>query len=112
MAATFTWNIPQVDRQVSSGLITNIHWRLTAVETINGTEYRAECYGSKGVSGDPSAEGFIAYDSVTKDNSIAWVKAALDADEDEDSAAEKEAGLQGQINKKAAPIQASGTPWA
>jgi hypothetical protein len=33
MAATFTWDIPQVDRQVSSGLITNIHWRLTAVET-------------------------------------------------------------------------------
>ena len=111
MAATFTWNIPQVDRQVSSGLITNIHWRLLAVETINGTEYRAECYGSKGVSGDPSSSDFIAYDSVTKENAIAWVKAALDAYEDEDSAADKEASLQGQINKKASPVQASGTPW-
>ena len=39
MAATFTWDIPQVDRQVSSGLIINIHWTLKAVETINGTEY-------------------------------------------------------------------------
>ncbi len=111
MAATFTWDIPQVDRQVSSGLITNIHWRLTAVETISGTEYKVYCYGSKGVSGDPSEEGFIAYDSVTKDNAIAWVKAALDADEDEDSAADKEAGLQGQINKKATPVDASGVPW-
>mgnify|MGYP001157437068 FL=1 len=111
MAATFTWDISQVDRQVSSGLITNIHWRLSAVKTINGTEYTADCYGSKGVSGDPSSSDFIAYDSVTKDNAIAWVKAALDADEDEDSAADKEAGLQGQINKKATPVDASGVPW-
>ena len=111
MAATFTWDIPQVDRQVSSGLITNIHWRLTAVETISGTEYRAECYGTKGVSGDPSSSDFIAYADVTKENAIAWVKAALDADEDEDSAADKEAGLQGQINKKATPVDASGVPW-
>ena len=51
------------------------------------------------------------YKRQTKDNAIAWVKAALDADEDEDSAAAKEAGLQGQINKKAAPVDASGIPW-
>ena len=111
MAATFTWDIPQVDRQVSSGLITNIHWRLTAVETISGTEYKVDCYGSKGVSGDPSSSDFIAYDKVTKENAISWVKAALDADEDEDSAAAKEASLQSQINKKAAPVAASGVPW-
>ena len=111
MAATFTWDIPQVDRQVSSGLIDKIHWRLKAVETIDGTEYTAECYGSKGVSGDPSSSDFIAYDSVTKDNTITWVKAALDADDENASSSQLEASLQKQINKKAAPAQAVGVPW-
>ena len=111
MTATFTWEIPRVDRQVSSGLITDIHWRLTAVETISGTEYKVYCYGSKGVSGDPSEEGFIAYDSVTKDNALTWVKAALDSSEEDASSSELEAGLQRQINKKATPVNEEGVPW-
>ena len=111
MAATFTWDIPSVDRQVSSGLINNIHWRLKAVETIDGTEYTSECYGSKGMSGDPSSSDFIAYADVTKENVITWVKAALDNDDYNASSSELEADLQKQINEKASPVQASGTPW-
>lgn len=111
MTATFTWEITTLDRQVASGLITQIHWRLDAIETIDGEEYIASSYGSKGVSGDPSAEGFIDYDSVTKENALTWVKAAMDADEISLSASELEAILQNQINKKATPVDASGVPW-
>lgn len=111
MTATFTWEIAKLDRQISSGLITQIHWRLDAVETIDGEEHTASSYGSKGVSGDPSAEGFIDYDSVTKENVLTWLKAAMDADEISQSASELEASLQNQINKKATPVDASGVPW-
>ena len=111
MAATFTWDIPQVDRHLSNGLIINIHWTLRAVETIDGTEYTQNCYGSKGVSGDPSSSDFIDYDKVTKEDAIKWVKAALDDSEEDASSAELEASLQNQINKKANPTDASGVPW-
>ena len=111
MAATFTWDIPQVDRHLSNGLIINIHWTLRAVETIDGTEYTQTCYGSKGVSGDPSSSDFIDYDKVTKEDAIKWVKAALDDSEEDASSTELEASLQNQINKKANPTDASGVPW-
>ena len=100
MAITYTWTIPTVDRTIASGGIDTIHWRCNAVEG----DHSVGSYGSVGCSPDPSASDFIAYDSVTEANCIAWVQANISKDD-------TEAALALQIAALKTPITGSGTPW-
>ena len=92
-----TWNISQLDRQTSDGLVTTAHWRVNAVDG----EYSASAYGTVGFERGTS---FTAYDSLTETQVIAWVKDKLEV-------AEIEASLQAQIAAKKAPTTATGVPW-
>ena len=94
---TTTWTIAQLDRQTSDGLVTTAHWRVDAVDG----DYSAGSYGTVGFE---RGETFIAYDSLTEAQVIAWVKDKLDVEE-------IEAGLQAQIDAKKNPVTATGTPW-
>ena len=100
MAITYTWTIPTVDRTIASGGIDTIHWRCNAVEG----DHSVGSYGSVGCSPDPSASDFIAYDSVTEANCIAWVQANISKDD-------TEAALAAQIAVLKAPVTGSGIPW-
>jgi hypothetical protein len=94
---TTTWKISQLDRQTSDGLVTTAHWTVNAVDG----EYSAGAYGTVGFE---RGDTFIAYDSLTEAQVIAWVKDKLDV-------AEIEASLQAQIAAQKAPVTATGTPW-
>ena len=100
MAITYTWTIPQVDRTIANGGINTIHWRCNAVEG----DHSVGSYGTVGCSPDPDASDFIAYDSVTEANCIAWVQANISKDD-------TESGLASQIATLKTPITGSGTPW-
>ena len=101
MAVTYTWTIPTVERNLSDGGITTIHWRCTGVEGDNS----ASSYGTTGHEPDASADGFIAYDSVTEANCIAWAQAALDKDA-------IEAAIADDIGVQKNPTTGLGQPWA
>jgi len=101
MAITYTWTIPTVERNLSDGGITTIHWRCTGVDG----DHSASSYGTTGHEPDASDSGFIAYDSVTEANCIAWVQAALDKDA-------IEAAIAAQIEADKNPTSGSGQPWA
>lgn len=92
-----TWTIAQLDRQTSDGLVTTAHWRVDAVDG----EHSAGAYGTVGFE---RGDTFIAYDSLTEAQVIAWVKDKLDV-------AEIEAGLTAQINAKKNPVSETGVPW-
>jgi len=94
---TITWKIAQLDRQTSDGLVTTAHWRVDAVDG----EHSAGSYGTVGFE---RGEIFIAYDSLTEAQVIAWVKDKLEV-------ADIEAGLSAQISAKKAPTTATGVPW-
>jgi len=94
---TITWKIAQLDRQTSDGLVTTAHWRADAVDG----EHSAGSYGTVGFE---RGDSFIAYESLTEAQVIAWVKEKLDA-------AEIEASLQSQIDAKKTPTTATGVPW-
>jgi len=94
---TTTWTIAQLDRQTSDGLVTTAHWRVDAVDG----EYSAGSYGTVGFE---RGDTFIAYDSLTEAQVIAWVKDKLDV-------AEIEANLQAQIDAQKNPKTAAGVPW-
>lgn len=101
MAVTYTWTIPTVERNLSDGGITIIHWRCTGVDG----DYSSSSYGTTGHEPDADAEGFIAYDDVTEANCIAWAQAALDKDAIETAIAD-------DIAVQKTPTTGSGQPWA
>jgi len=101
MAITYTWSIPAVESSTADGGITTIHWRCTGVDG----DHSASSYGTTGHTPDASGSGFIAYDSVTEANCIAWAQGALDKDS-------IEANIKVDVENQKAPTSASGQPWA
>lgn len=94
---TITWTIAQLDRQTSDGLVTTAHYRVDAVDG----EHSAGSYGTVGFE---RGDTFIAYDSLTEAQVIAWVKDKLDVEA-------IEASLAAQIAAKKTPTSATGVPW-
>ena len=95
-----TWTISTLERELSDGGVVVAHWRATAVDG----DFSASNYGTVGFTPDPSASGFIAYDSLTEADVIGWVQAELDKDA-------IEASLAAKIEADKNPTQAAGVPW-
>jgi hypothetical protein len=95
-----TWTISTLERELSDGGVVVAHWRATAVDG----DFSASSYGTCGFTPDPSASGFIAYDSLTEEDVIGWVQAEVDKDA-------IEASLAAQIEADKNPTQAAGVPW-
>jgi hypothetical protein len=94
------WVISQLERTLDTGGVVVAHWRATAVDG----DFSASSYGTCGFTPDPSASGFIAYDSLTEADVIGWVQAEVDKDA-------IEASLAAQIEADKNPTQAAGVPW-
>ena len=95
-----TWVISQLERTLDTGGVVVAHWRATAVDG----DFSASSYGTCGFTPDPSASGFIAYDSLTEADVIGWVQAEVDKDA-------IEASLAAKIEADKNPTQAAGVPW-
>ena len=95
-----TWTISTLERELSDGGVIVAHWRATAVDG----DFSASSYGTCGFTPDPSASGFIAYDSLTEADVIGWVQAELDQDA-------IEASLAAKIEADKNPTQGAGVPW-
>ena len=105
MANTYTWKVGQCDRILETGVITTLHYTVTAVT--EDEVYSAGAYGSIGLEA-PDAENMIAYDAVTEAQAVSWVQAALGG---ADKVAEIHAALDAQLTEKRTPTTGTGTPW-
>jgi hypothetical protein len=93
------YTISQLDRDTSGG-VTQAHW---TVSKTSG-DHTASAYGSCTFTPDPTAEGYVAYDSLTEANVITWVQAAIDTTAIEST-------LDEELAEKTSPTVLSGTPW-
>ena len=100
MAVTYTWSVPMTERNLADGGITVIHWRCDGVDG----DYSASSYGTTGHTPDADADGFIAYDSVTEANCIAWAQAQVGQED-------VEAAIAAKIELDKNPTTGSGVPW-
>jgi hypothetical protein len=101
-----TWDVASLDATKTVGslsdVVTIVHW--TASDSDG--DHTGYSYGSIGLA--PADSGsFTAYADITKDNAVAWAKAALGSDE----VTAIEAGIAAQITKKKTPTTTSGVPW-
>ena len=112
MAAT--WNIANLDRQVSmdgkADVVTAVHWEVTDSEDVGSGDdavtHRGRIYGS--VKLDTSdLSSFTAYADITEANAIAWAKAVLG----DDLVAEYEKSVADQITESKTPTTKTGNPF-
>ena len=101
-----TWNIVGLDATKTVGslsdVVTIIHWNVSDEDS----GHRGYTCGSVGLAAADS-ESFTAYADITKDNAIAWAKAALGTDK----VSEIEANVATQIQNSKTPTKTFGVPW-
>lgn len=94
-----TWTISTLERNTDDGVVV-AHWRASDADG----EHVGSSYGTCGFTPDPDADGYVAYDSLTEETVIGWVKADVDADA-------VEASIAAQIADSKAPAITTGVPW-
>jgi hypothetical protein len=101
MAVTYNWTIGNLEYNNDSDQgVVIVHWRCTGVDG----DYSASAYSTQSFTPDPSADGYVAYDSLTEDMVIGWVQNAVDQ-------AATEAAIAAKIEAQQNPTTLSGKPW-
>ena len=100
-----TWSITNTEYNTDSdkGVV---HAAWSATETDG--DHAGTVSGMESFYPDASAEGYIAYDSLTEANVLGWVKNLLG----EDEVARVETKVADQITKSKTPPTAWGVPWS
>jgi len=101
-----TWNVVALDAIKTVGslsdVVTTVHWTASDADG----DHTGSSYGSVGLA-EADSSSFTAYADITKDNAVAWAKAALGADE----VTNIETGIAAQITESKTPTTSSGVPW-
>ena len=108
------WNVIALDRAPTEGslsdVIKTVHWTASDSETVGSGDsavtHTGSSYGSVGL-GAADSDSFTAYASVSKDNAVAWAKAALGSDQ----VTSIETGIAAQITESKTPTSKTGVPW-
>ena len=110
MAITSVWEInePQTLSDVSDGFIKKLVYRVKGMDDASGTAVeRYRVTGSVSFTKpDPLPSEFIAFESVTKDNGLTWIKAALGSDQ----VTAIETNIATQIGLIDTPVEKVGAP--
>ena len=108
------WDVVCLDSTKTVGslsdVVTVVHWTASDSETVGSGDsavvHTGSAYGSIGLAAADSGS-FTAYADITKDNAIAWAKAAIGSDE----VTSIETGIAAQITESKTPTTTSGVPW-
>ena len=102
-----TWNVVSLDATKTVGslsdVVNTVHWTASDADG----DYTGSSYGSVGLA-EADSGSFTAYADITKDNAIAWAKAALGSDE----VTRIETSIASQITESKTPTTTKGVPWS
>ena len=84
----------------TDGGVTVAHWRVSKTSGDN----TATSYGTVHFTPDSSADGYTAYNSLTEETVIGWVRDAIGVEG-------LEASLDADLAEQASPTVTVGTPW-
>ena len=106
MADIFTWDVTQLERTLSDGVVYNGYWSVTATrEEADDIVFTADRGGTVSF-GDPDPNNFTPYDQLTKNQVVGWVLNALGSEQVETICE----GLTTQLDSKQNPVDALGIP--
>tara|TARA_B100000212_G_C27309127_1_gene504940 strand:+ start:779 stop:1096 length:318 start_codon:yes stop_codon:yes gene_type:complete len=102
-----TWNVVSLDATKTVGslsdVVTTVHWTASDGEGLHSRF----SYGSVRLA-EADSGSFTAYADITKDNAIAWAKAALGSDQ----ITAIETSIAAQITESKTPTKTTGVPWS
>lgn len=103
MTIEINWQVNNLERQTSDGLVKIIHWSVSASEASNDPEkpYSASIVNTQALE---RGDSFVSYDTLTQETVLGWLWQKVDKDT-------AEAALIAQIEDQKAPVSASGLPW-
>jgi len=104
------WTVISTERETTNNGITCAHWTASDSEVDSSDDsisHYGNSYGSCSLTPDHTSSDFIAYESLTEADVVAWVKAILGSD----MVTETEAAVAAQIADSKAPAVAHGVPW-
>ena len=109
-----TWNATLEGKKTVGSLsdvVTTVHWTASDSETVGSGDsavtHNGSSYGAVGLA-EADSGSFTAYASITKDNAIAWAKAAMGADQ----VTAVETSIAAQITESKTPTTSTGVPWS
>ena len=107
-----TWSISNIEYNNDSNKgVIKAAWSCSDSETVGSGDsaviHTGSVLGAESYTPDASADGYIAYASLTEANVIAWVKATLGADE----VTRVETKVAAKITKSKTPATTWAVPW-
>lgn len=107
---TTTWKIYNLEHEISNGLVIKVTYGCV----VESEGFLNRSVGEITLTGDPSSPDFVAYNDLTEEIVIDWVKAELESNE-EGSVASLESKIQAQVQQAidaaAAKTTEEGLPW-
>jgi len=107
MANTYTWDIVRMQtypmRDGKANIVAVIYWILSGTDGVFEVERR----GAAGIEYVPSSE-FTPYESLTKDEMIAWVQSSLG----EEGVQEAMSGIDSDLKQFASQPVFTNVPWS
>ena len=73
MSDSYSWTIDNLEYNSSDGGVFTVHWIVTA----SRSENTARAYGKQTLNPNPLARNFIAYDDLTEEICVNWIKEDL-----------------------------------
>ena len=102
MSTSFTWKVANLERTLSTGEITTVHYTIQA----NDDVYSAGAYGSLGL--DPAdPDNMTPYGELDEFTVVSWVVNKFG----DEKVQEIEDALQAQLDLQRNPVSGSGVPW-
>ena len=109
-----TWDIAALDATKTVGslsdVVTTVHWTASDSETVGSGDsaviHYGDAFGAVTLAAANSGS-FTPYADITKDNAIAWAKAAIGSDK----VTAIETKIAAQITESKTPTVSSGVPW-
>ena len=104
---TTKWQIFDTKYQTADGLITKVVYGCT----VQLENYVGRNIGQLDLTGDPSAEGFVAYSNLTEQTILGWVQNSLGAEAVTAIEVDLQNSVTAQKQAREAEAVKSGLPW-
>ena len=105
-----TWTISQLERNTADGGVIVAHWRASDSEEVgtgdDAVSHYGSSYGTCSFTPDADSDDFVAFDDITEEMAVGWVK-----DCPQITVADIEASIANQIAESKAPSVVAEVPW-
>ena len=104
------WTVVQLERNSSDDGVIVAHWRASDSEEVgtgdDAVSHYGSSYGTCSFTPDADSDDFVAFEDITEEMAVGWVKACPQI-----TVADIEASIANQIAESKAPSVVAEVPW-